>query len=145
MGILSPRRLASLACAAVVGAGALPAWADPPLAKAAPPAAVAPVPMKSPELVAGGGVLVLAGVVGVTFGVMRVTTLATCPGSCPNPARNEKIGGAVLGVSAGALAAGIVMIVVGTRPAATATAPPVATTLPAWAGAPGGPGWAWRF
>jgi hypothetical protein len=101
--------------------------------------------MRSPALVAGGGVLVLAGVVGATFGVMRLTVLAVCPGSCPNPARNEKIGGAVLGLGLGALAAGVVMVVLGTRPLPAGSDPVATRALPAWAGAPGGAGWEWRF
>lgn len=87
-------------------------------------------------MVAAGSVLALAGGVAVAAGAVRLTVSATCPGLCPDPARNEAIGAVAIGAGAAVLAGGVVLIVLGTRPRAPAAA---------WLGAPGGAGWTWRF
>jgi hypothetical protein len=124
-------RAAALAVAVALVASARTAAADPP-----------PAPLRSPGLVAGGTVLAVAGATGFTLGLVRLLVSELCPGTCTSPARNEAIGGAVLGVGVAVLAGGVVMIVLGSRPA---DAPAKAATLPAWVGAPGGAGWQWRF
>jgi hypothetical protein len=82
-----------------------------------------------------GGVLTLAGGIAA-----MIPAGCTSDGTCSNhlgPALGLAVGGLV------GLAVGIPLIVYGAKkvPAGAALSSP----LPAWAGAPGGRGWVWRF
>jgi hypothetical protein len=117
-----------------------------PLGAYAPPQPV--MKRNVPVMVAGIGVLVLAAglfagaVVEVMDGIC--ITLGSGP-SCPDTSP------AVIGLSIGgvvALAVGIPMVVLGAKRVPMNADPPVMLEpkgLPAWAGAPAGRGWAWRF
>lgn len=130
---LPPRPLA-LACACALVATSGLAAADPPRAPPAP----------NQAMLAAGVVLAAVGGVGATLGAVRFSVSELCPGTCSSPARNEAIGGALIGAGTAVLAGGIVLIVLANR-RAPAVAPGALRAMPAWAGQPGGAGWRWRF
>lgn len=90
----------------------------------------------------GGIVAVAVGSVLAFSGALVMVLPGGCPadGACSNSLSPgiEVIAGGLVG-----LAVGIPLIVYGAQKVPVGTA--LASPLPAWAGAPGGRGWVWRF
>ena len=89
---------------------------------------------------AGGIALAFVGGLGAATGtVLLVASSFGCPDGCEDSAsRSRALGAPLLGVGAAALAAGIVLIVIGNQKV------PAAPRLAA-VGRPGGAGWMWAF
>jgi hypothetical protein len=96
-----------------------------------------------------GGIVAVTGGAVMLFSVVFVSLAAdTCvlgtisaPSACPNRTGTE------IGLTVGSIAAlalGIPLIIYGAKKVPVGGAP-IAGTLPAWMGAPGGPGWRWHF
>jgi hypothetical protein len=129
-----------------------PPYYAPPGPYYAPAAPYPLVPARERRSIGG----MAAGIVGVSAGgILLISSAfaamiadASCDsftGSCSNRSQTTAI---ALGVSGGlAIAIGIPLLVWGAQkvPVGTAVAGNVPSPLPAWAGAPGGPGWRWRF
>jgi hypothetical protein len=88
-----------------------------------------------------GGVLLI----GAATGASLETSCDLNTGNCTNSFGGVAIGLVIGGVVG--LAAGIPLLIYGARrvPVTQTSAPPQAHAFPAWAGAPGGTGWVWRF
>jgi hypothetical protein len=96
-----------------------------------------------------GGIVAVTGGAVMLFSVLFVSLAAeTCaidsisaPSPCPNQTGTE------IGLTVGSIAAvalGIPLIIYGAKKVPVGGAP-IAGAPPAWMGAPGGPGWRWRF
>jgi hypothetical protein len=95
--------------------------------------------------VSAGGILLFSSLFAALITDANCAATADVAGSCSNSNQGVAI---ALGVSGGvAIAIGIPLIVWGARkvPVGTVAAGNLPSPLPAWAGAPGGPGWRWRF
>lgn len=113
---------------------AAPAAADP-VAQTPPPQG----PIRSEGMRAAGIALTFAGSVGAaTGGVLLLASSFGCPDRCEDSAsRSRALGAPLLGVGVAALAAGVVLIVIGNQKAPVTAAPSqpptAARLLPAWA------------
>ncbi len=143
-----PATTAAMGGAPMLPVAPLPAgYYPPPPASYPPPAgyyagARQPLPMEqqSPAAIAGGIVAVSIGSAFMLAGAVVGLGESSCSGgTCDS--NTPLVAGLLVG-SVVALGAGIPLLIYGTKkvPMTTAT-----STLPAWAGAPAGRGWQWRF
>jgi hypothetical protein len=88
-----------------------------------------------------GGVLLIGAATGASLEATCDVGFQSCTDNFTGVAVGLVIGGVV------GLAAGIPLLIYGARrvPISATSGPPQARALPAWVGAPGGTGWAWRF
>jgi hypothetical protein len=141
-----------------------PVYAPPPPGYVPAPPVYAPpgpyyaptyVPLPAMERRSVGGMV--AGIIGVSAGGVLLVSSAfaaliadatQCFDSGVGSCHQDQGPAIALGVSGGvAIAVGIPLIIWGARkvPVGTVAAGELPSPLPAWAGAPGGPGWRWRF
>lgn len=142
---MSARRMAAALPIAAALLVSSPAFAQAP-PSVAPRANAAPATqMANPGLVAGGAIVATAGVTATALGVLfAVAASVGCLDTCSPSTGSRAITGTAIGVGIAAIAGGVVMMVRGARrvPAGESGA---RLALPAWAGAPAGAGWQWRY